>query len=278
MANSASVAADAVEEASTSGKDASSCHFHPVPPSKSAFQNGMVTSNLTKWGLLPNLKVHRYRYDRSYHKTAADQMLLDMFNDPGFRQDFRVMRKGGQWGPLEGPVHRVINESVPATVVSMSFFDRLEETDPPIVHPSTGHLRRVMDDQFQGVPVANALQEYFLRGDETDYPDLFSPGEASEFIACLLRHLVLGGAMNQYDDRAEPYMTTVKAMYKDLVSVVRPKGQDRIDVLSVVYRVVRLEGSDTLFPSSHVNNFCYVVVDTSRETATLVYGPQQSWW
>lgn len=228
MANSASVAADAVEEASTSGKDASSCHFHPVPPSKSAFQNGMVTSNLTKWGLLPNLKVHRYRYDRSYHKTAADQMLLDMFNDPGFRQDFRVMRhasaspggfhrssclpvlktctshreridigsapvraartkiacraqrlrpglagatmkwrvlsianqgsssaiadmrltacvhrspqvmrKGGQWGPLEGPVHRVINESVPATVVSMSFFDRLEETDPPIVHPST---------------------------------------------------------------------------------------------------------------------------------------------
>lgn len=161
-----------------------------------------------------------------------------------------------------------------------------------------------MDDQFQGVPVANALQEYFLRGDETDYPDLFSPGEASEFIACLLRHLVLGGAMvslpagwalrrapraglrrstapflqNQYDDRAEPYMTTVKAMYKDLVSVVRPKGQDRIDVLSVVYRVVRLEGSDTLFPSSHVNNFCYVVVDTSRETATLVYGPQQSWW
>jgi len=81
------------EEANDRGGDpsSSSSSFHALPhPKKTAFSDSLVKENLKRWGLDDTLKVLRFRYDRSYHKAAADQMLLEMFNDPGFRETFRV--------------------------------------------------------------------------------------------------------------------------------------------------------------------------------------------
>jgi len=190
-----------------------------------------------------------------------------------------VLRKGGEWARLEGTVERVKSEVVPTTVVSMAHFDRFETASPPVVAPN-GSLRRVMDDQVRGMAVTNALQDVFVRGEESEeYPDLFSEAEGSEFLTRLLGHLVRGGAMNQYDDTLAPYLETTKALYKDLLSVVRPQGSDRIEVLSAVYCVRGLQGGGAdLFPQPHDNNFCYVVLDTARKTATVLYRPHQGWW
>lgn len=83
---------------------------------------------------------------------------------------------------------------------------------------------------------------------------------------------------NQYDDRLEPYLETTKRLYKGLLSVVRPQGSERIEVISAVYQVKGIEGAAELFPQRHPNNFCYVVVDASRKVATVVYGPHYGWW
>lgn len=67
------------------------CIFHSLPASKGdIFKDPFVASNLERWGLTSTLRVARFRYDRGYHKMAADEMLLDMFNDIGFRNEFKV--------------------------------------------------------------------------------------------------------------------------------------------------------------------------------------------
>jgi hypothetical protein len=78
----------------------------------------------------------------------------------------------------------------------MSHFDRLETGDPPVVHPRSGTLTRVMDDHVRGVPIANALQDMVVKGDDSeDYAGLYGEEEKDEFIHRLLGHWVVGGAM-----------------------------------------------------------------------------------
>lgn len=55
-----------------------------------------------------------------------------------------------------------------------------------------------------------------LMEDSENY-DVYSAAEKEEFLYQIFRHVCLGGALCQYEDSIEPYLTVTKAIYKDLV-------------------------------------------------------------
>ena len=56
-----------------------------------------------------------------------------------------------------------------------------------------------------------------LGGAESDYEDVFTAAEQSEFLFRLFRHLALGGRWCQYEDNVQPYLDVTKLIYKELV-------------------------------------------------------------
>merc|ERR1712065_44443 len=99
----------------------------------------------------------------------------------------------------------------------------------------------------------------------------------------MLTHLAVGGAICQYEDDIAPYMDTMKAMYKDFVSVKKDAaatGPQKLVIASHVYRVTGF-GADApvaLFPSSNegsgapaLQNFCYLCIDPVKRVVLVWY-------
>jgi hypothetical protein len=60
--------------------------------------------------------------------------------------------------------------------------------------------------------------------------------------------LVIGGSMNQFDDDCNEYLNTLKALYKDLITVAKDPETGEIKVVSQVFLIESIEGLDKLFP------------------------------
>lgn len=102
--------------------------------------------------------------------------------------DRKVLQSDERWTQPPSNVTKVHFELVPASVTSMSFFDRLETFEPPIVKP-TGSFAPRLEEFVDGFPVCNLLQELLLCEDSELY-GRFSKDEREEFIFRLLEHMV----------------------------------------------------------------------------------------
>lgn len=56
-----------------------------------------------------------------------------------------------------------------------------------------------------------------LLEEDSDKYHVVSPSDRQEFLFRLFKHIVLGGELCQYEDVINPYIETVKTIYKDLV-------------------------------------------------------------
>ncbi|CAG9463929.1 unnamed protein product [Pedinophyceae sp. YPF-701] len=276
--------------AAEDGPPTAPARFHavpPGPPSKpDAWDEAYLKGNLSKWDLKSGLRVRRYRYERAYHKMAADEFLTDLLNDPGFQSTFQVVDKAGKEQPFpHGPVTGIRATALAATETSMSFFDRLEDCDPAIVGHS-GTIARCIEDVVDGQNVHNMLQEALTReGDSEEHPDLFTPDERKQLLYRVFRLMVLGGACNQYEDTLEPYLESTKRLYKGLLAVRKaPATPGGVEVVSGAYELLSVgsAGADgsafRLFPRAHPNNAFMVVADPVRKVATVIYHAVGSAW
>ncbi|PIK44303.1 hypothetical protein BSL78_18841 [Apostichopus japonicus] len=106
---------------------------------------------------------------------------------------------------------------IPCSVTSMTFFDRL--TDQDVVRES-GHIVKCFDDFYEDFTISDELRKMLLLEDSDNY-EMYNDAERQEFLFLLFKHICLGGAVCQYEDFIEPYLTTTKVIYKDLVSVAK---------------------------------------------------------
>ena len=79
-------------------------------------------------------------------------------------------------------------------VMSMDFFDRLEEAD--IVR--NGMIKGCFEEIYDGISVSDKLRD-MLANDDSENASLYTEKEKNEFIFVLFRLLVLGGSMAQPD-------------------------------------------------------------------------------
>mmetsp|Transcript_2936 Transcript_2936/g.4950 ORF Transcript_2936/g.4950 Transcript_2936/m.4950 type:complete len:263 (+) Transcript_2936:126-914(+) len=252
--------------------------FHVIPnPSKWAFSDTYVNSNLRRWDLLEGSKICRFRFEKRYHKLAAEEFLVDFFNDETVQATFKVLKAGKEW-VSPGRVTGVECEVAGSNLTSLVFYDRLNDCDPQIIRQQ-GSIMKCIDVMCKGFLVQDMLRDMLLNEDSENVY-VYSEEEKKQMLYSLLFHMVLGGPMCQYEDVLEPYVETIKKLYKSLLSVQKNAATGKVEVTSVVYKVAAVQSGDkwSLFPKSSAQNFCYVFVDVARRQCTVWYHAYIPYW
>ncbi|XP_052784658.1 cilia- and flagella-associated protein 300-like [Mya arenaria] len=214
---------------------------------------------LKKWSMQGNLIAQMYTFDQAFQVYQKEEFVLDLMRDPNVLSTLLVASRDGTPRMLNTSPESVSVESVPCSVLSMTFFDRLYG---PIVRDS-GHLIKCFDEFFEDFTISDELRKMFL-SEESDHCDLYSDTEKEEFLFRLFMHVCLGGQICQYEDTLEPYLNLVKALYKDLISVQKNAETKELNIISSVFKITASDKDDDVFyPSSksHIQNFSYLVVD-----------------
>ena len=220
-----------------------------------------------KWGLLNHTALMRFRYDELARKYDLPKFLVEFFSSQEVRSVLKTLNRRGAWSHVSaGKTEKVVFEELNCSQTSMTFFDRLQ---PHVVRP-TGHIMKCMEEEYDGVLCPDELHQLFVNEDSEHYC-LYNDSERSELLFHILRVLVLGGGVNQYEDTIEPYFNMAKQIYKDLVSVQKVPQTGKLEVVSWPVKVIDVEGL-ALFPFEHTANFCYITVDPVKRHVILWYG------
>ena len=195
----------------------------------------------------------RFRYTKPFHRMDASAFLRDFFSSSAAREHFRVVDRAGTWRPIAEAAGAdagakcvaVDHALVPCDAVSMSLFDPILDdaaANPPIVRPGTDSLARRVDDVIDGFQVADELRDWLLNPDNENARDRgilpANHPDRAQFVFRVFEHLVLGGAMCQFEDRVTPYLDVAKRLYKALVRAKPdPNDPKRVKTASDVYAV-----------------------------------------
>ncbi|TNN85710.1 putative protein C11orf70 [Liparis tanakae] len=110
-----------------------------------------------------------------------------------------------------------------------------------------------------------------LQEEDSEHHHVVGKEEQGEFLFRLFKHLCVGGELCQYEDTIDPYISTTKHLYKDLVSVQKDPETKKISVVSTVLKVCVYDESGRCYPGrrEEEQTFAYVIVDPFKRHATL---------
>nr|XP_046273692.1 cilia- and flagella-associated protein 300 isoform X2 [Scatophagus argus] len=220
----------------------------------------MVTS------MLGRISAQSYSFDQTFFSYNSEKFALCFFRDPDVISSLSRGLKTGAWVPLDNTVVSVDVEPVPCTKVSMELFDPLYSCG--ILRPS-GHVVKCFHDVY---PDFDELRRMLLEEDSEHYY-VVGREERGEFLFVLFKHLCLGGELCQYEDTIDPYISTTKQIYKDLISVQKDPESKKISVVSTVLKVYAHDESGRCYPGrrEEEQTFAYLIVDPFKRHVTLFY-------
>ncbi|XP_034748799.1 cilia- and flagella-associated protein 300 [Etheostoma cragini] len=240
--------------------------FTPLTSKKLSFlQDRNVLQLLMKWSMLGRISVQSYSFDQSFYPYNSERFALCFFRDPKVMSTLRKM-EAGAWVPLDKPVVSVDVEVVPCTKVSMELFDPIYSCG--ILRPS-GHVVKCFHEVY---PDYDELRQ-MLQKEESEHYYVVGREERGELLFRLFKHLCLGGELCQYEDTIDPYISTTKQIYKDLINVQKDPETKKISVVSTVLKVCAHDESGRCFPGKQEEEqtFAYLIVDPFKRHVTLFY-------
>jgi hypothetical protein len=202
----ASAEGPAAAAAPSSSSSSSSYTFERAEKSWAAFSSDALKEGWTKWGLASQRSQACVRLTGlKFDPSEAPAFLLDLFNSPALRDQLPPGVAGG--APVV--VTRVRFAQLNTRAVSLSFFDRLCETGGGDAVHEGGSIRKRLDDEVDGVVVGDLLRQAFLDPDgesagytgEHDFSGLYSAMERGELLYKVMKWVVTGGAVCQYEVR-----------------------------------------------------------------------------
>ncbi|XP_054461362.1 cilia- and flagella-associated protein 300 [Anoplopoma fimbria] len=231
----------------------------------SFLQDRDILNLLMKWSMLGRISAQSYSFDQYFHPYNSETFALCFFRDPNVLSSLKKM-EAGAWVPLDKPVVSVDVEPVQCTKVSMELFDPIYSCG--IVRPS-GHLVKCFHDVY---PDYDELRQ-MLQEEDSVHHYVVGKEERGEFLFRLFKHLCLGGELCQYEDSIDPYISTTKQIYKDLISVQKDPETKEISVVSTVLKVCAYDESGRCFPERREEEqaFAYLIVDPFKRHMTLFY-------
>ncbi|XP_075872317.1 cilia- and flagella-associated protein 300 isoform X2 [Nelusetta ayraudi] len=214
--------------------------------------------------MLGRISVQSYSFDRNFRPYNSDRFAQCFFRDPVVLSSLAGMSKLSSSAPLDQPAVWVDAQPVPCTAVSMELFDPLYSCG--IVRPS-GHMVKCFHDVY---PDYDELRQ-MLQEEESENYYAVGRAEREEFLFRLFKHLCLGGELCQYEDTVEPYISTTRRIYKDLISVQKDPETKKISVVSTVLKVSARDESGRCFPGrpEEEQTFAYLVIDPHKRHVTL---------
>ena len=236
----------------------------PHSTMKSMEKGSVLGENLMKWNLDVTLSISKKSFQGNFPNSAdkigVQKALAELLN--------------------EKTVENVDFIEIKATKMSMDFFDRFYESQPPVVKKESGWISKCLEesryDICPGILFCDEIRNS-LFNDESDSYFLFNSEDRKELIFKIFQMVVVGGMYNQYEDKIGLYLQCVREIYKELVSVVKKDG--KIQVTSQIYevRLVKKEDGTVYFPENaedlealHPQSFCLVVIDPDSKTATML--------
>ncbi|XP_074543365.1 cilia- and flagella-associated protein 300 [Halichoeres trimaculatus] len=240
--------------------------FSPLPAKKPSFlQDRDTLALLMKWSMLGRISAQCFSFDQSFYPYKSDRFALCFFRDPNVVSSLRNM-KGGARMTLDRPVVCVDVEQVLCTEVSMKLFDPIYSCG--VLRPS-GHVVKCLHDVY---PDYDELRQ-MLREEDSEHYSVIGREERREFLFCIFKHLCFGGELCQHEDTIDPYISTTKLIYKDLISVQKHPETKKISVVSSILKVCAHDDSGRCFPGGREEEqtFAYLIVDPYKRHVTLFY-------
>ena len=225
---------------------------------------------LLQWNLDQTMNISRFRFVGSFDQNSDadyDRLLKD------FLRDVSCGAKLGFVGTPEVPT-AVELQQLSTGVMSMDFFDRLEEAD--IVR--NGMIKGCFEEIYDGISVSDKLRD-MLANDDSENASLYTEKEKNEFIFVLFRLLVLGGSMAQPDTKIERYSELTKLMYKELLTVFKNPASGEVSIAGRCFRISNVAGLE-LFedPDKEKQNILVAIVDPLKKVVTTLKVNYKSFW
>ncbi|KAM3596887.1 uncharacterized protein V6R79_022145 [Siganus canaliculatus] len=240
--------------------------FSPLPSKTFSFLQDKDTLTLfMKWSMLGRISAQSYNFDQTFNSYNSERFALCFFRDPDVLSSLSTELKAGTWVPLEKSALSVDVEVVPCTQISMDLFGPVYTCG--ILRPS-GHIVKCLHDVYSDY---DELRQMLQDEDSENYYAI-GRKERAEFLFRLFKHLCLGGELCQYEDTVDPYISTTKQIYKDLISVQKDPETKKISVVSTVLKVVAYDESGHCYPGRREDGqtFAYLIIDPVKRHVTLL--------
>uniref|UniRef100_A0A1A8JFS8 Cilia- and flagella-associated protein 300 n=2 Tax=Nothobranchius kuhntae TaxID=321403 RepID=A0A1A8JFS8_NOTKU len=238
--------------------------FSPLPMKKFSFlQDKNTSALLMKWSMLGRISAHSYSFDNNFCPHSSERFALSFFRDPEVISSLRNMESRIPV-PFDKPVVSVSVEHVPCTKTSMELFDPIYSCG--VLRPS-GDVVKCFSDVYTD---CDELQ-LMLQDEGSKHYHSVERKERKEFLFRIFKHLRLGGELCEYEDHIDPYISTTKQIYKDLISVRKDADTKQICVVSTVLKVSAYDGSGRCFPGTpeQEQTFAYMIVDPFKRHVNL---------
>lgn len=200
---------------------------------------------IEKWGL-QGLIIRTYSFSGQM-PTVFDPMnfLMQFFKTKG------VASQG---------VESIEFDTLTTNVTGRTFWKKLWSGPVKLVRDVGAHpIQKCIDRKINGVWVSDLLQTALI-DDESEEYEVFTENDRNELIFHVMKALVLGGEICQYEDNWDVYEPIITSLYRDLVgqSVVKNTS----GAVSIIARAFLLKKvNDTNVLSDLDRSFYIVVVD-----------------
>ncbi len=134
-----------------------------------------------------------------------------------------------------------------------------------------------MSEYFEGIEVCDKIRECLLLEESESYC-VYNEEQRKEFLFKVFQFLMIGGSLNQYEDKLSPYLDWTKKVYKALVSVRKKVETSEIFVESLAFRVKSFDSGKVKLSDYNPQNFTYVVINPSIRTAHVISNEWAKFW
>ncbi|OHT04690.1 hypothetical protein TRFO_27687 [Tritrichomonas foetus] len=200
---------------------------------------------LEKWGL-GAMKV------RTFSFTGQ---LPTVFDPTDFLMQFFTTKGVSMFG-----VESIEYETLTTNVTGRTYWKKLWSGPTKLVRDVPNHpIQKCMDKKINSIWVSDLLQTALV-DDESEEYEVFTENDRKELIFYIMKALVLGGEICQYEDNWDTYEPIVISLYRDVVgqSVVKNTS----GAVSIVARSFLIKKVNDTEVCTDERSFYLVVVDT----------------
>lgn len=152
-------------------------------------------------------------------------------------------------------------EPLTTNAIGAKFWKKLWTPPNEICRSSTGHyIQKCPDHHVHGLWLSDCLQVALLDEDSEEY-DVFTPEDRRELLFHVIKLLVIGGEVCQYEDEFDVYEPVIISLYRDLIGQSVVKAQS--GAISIVARPYLLKKTNDVSTYRDPDRSIYLlVVDT----------------
>jgi cilia- and flagella-associated protein 300 len=225
----------------------------------SCLESSDAKTMILQWNLDKTLEFKKFRFTGAFDGNSDyDRLIKD------FLRNNECTSTLGITGTPSAPF-KMNTIELNTEIMSMNFFDKLEEND--ICH--NGHIRGCFEEIYDGLTVNDKLRD-MLVNEDSDNAFIFTESEKKEFIYNIFKMLVVGGSMCQPDNSTTRYLETTKGLYKDLLTVYKAPTSGAVTVSGKVFALKSVDGM-TLHPNEDkpYNTLLLIVEPLRKEMSVL---------